>query len=113
MTGNTDRTDPWGEMSEWPTLHSRREKPMLVGPVGSPYPGKYACFAMASLCAVVAWRSSRSAFQGGSTQRRSAALGTSFKPDIKRSVGANATVAVVATCLLTALLVAIYRAWPK
>ena len=86
---------------------------MLQGPVGSPYPGKYVCFAMAALCATIAWRSSRIAIQTMREQRKSAAHGIIFKPDAKKSVGANVVVALVATLLLATLLVAVYTVWPN
>jgi hypothetical protein len=86
---------------------------MLSGPVGSPYPGRYACFAGAALLVVLAWRSSRFALRSAREQRKNAVLGTTFKPDSKGSVEANVAVAVGAICLLAGLLVAIYREWPR
>jgi hypothetical protein len=86
---------------------------MLSGPVGSRYPGKYAMFAMAALLATVAWRSSRFALRAAREQRKNAVLGTSFKPESKKSIEANIAVAVGALCLLAGVLVAIYKAWPN
>jgi hypothetical protein len=86
---------------------------MLQGPVGSPYPGQYVCFPMAALCATIAWRSTRNAMQTIREQRKSGAKGIIFKPDTKKSVGANVEVALVATLLLATLLVAVYTAWPN
>lgn len=85
---------------------------MLSGPVGSPYPGKYVCFAGVALLTTVAWRSLRSALRALREQRINAVLGTTFKPDAKASVGANVAVAIVAVCLVAGLLVAIYKSWP-
>jgi len=86
---------------------------MLHGPVGSPYPGKYVCFAMATLCATLAWRSSRIAMRTLRAQRKGTAQGIFFKPDAKNGAGANVVVALVATFLLATLLAAIYTAWPN
>jgi hypothetical protein len=86
---------------------------MLQGPVGSPYPGKYVCFAMAAFFATLAWRSSRIAVRTMRAQRKNTAQGVFFKPDAKKSVGANVAVALVATLLFTTLLAAIYVAWPN
>jgi hypothetical protein len=81
--------------------------------VGSRYPGKYVCFAMAALAATVAWRSSRIAIRTMREQQKSAAQGIFFKPDAKNSVGANVAVALGATFLLATLSAAIYSAWPN
>lgn len=86
---------------------------MLQGPVGSPYPGKYVCFAMAAFFATLAWRSSRIALRTMREQRKSAAQGIFFKPNAKKSVGASVAVALVATFLLATLLAAIYTTWPN
>jgi hypothetical protein len=85
---------------------------MLQGPVGSPYPGKYVSFVFAAFFAVVTWRASRSAIQAGREQRTNAALGVAVKPDAKKSVGANAAVAVGAFLLLVPALAAVYTEWP-
>ena len=86
---------------------------MVHGPVGSPYPGKYICFAMAAFCATLAWCSLRVAVRTVREQRKSASEGISSKPDAKRSVGVNVLVALVATFLLATLLRTIYEAWPN
>ena len=85
---------------------------MVQGLVGSPYPGKYVCFAMAALFATVAWRSSRTAMRTTREQRKGHARGIFFKPDPKRSIGTNVLVALVALSLLAIALAAIYTAWP-
>lgn len=72
---------------------------MLRGPVGSPYPGKYVCFAMAALFATIAWRSSRVTIRTMRKQRNGAAQGIYFKPDAKKRVGANVVVTLVALSL--------------
>jgi hypothetical protein len=84
-----------------------------LGPVESPYPGKYVCFAMAAFCATLAWRSSRIAVQTAKDQRKNAAQGVLFKPDAKRNMGANVAVALVTTLLLATMLAAISTAWPN
>lgn len=86
---------------------------MLHCPVGNPYPGKYVCFAMAALCVTLAWRSTNTALWTMSGQRKTAAQGILFKPDVNKSAGANVVAAFVATFLLATLLAAIYLAWPN
>lgn len=86
---------------------------MLQGPVGSPYPGKYIMFAVAALFAVVCWRSSRYAARTWREQRMNEARGVSYRPDTKKSVGANIAVALVSAVLLTWAMMAIYMAWPN
>lgn len=86
---------------------------MLQGPVGSPYPGKYTCFAMAALFATATWRALRSAVRTLREQRRNAAEGTLFRPDAKKDVGAAICVSLVGAFLLVMMLVVIYKAWPN
>jgi hypothetical protein len=86
---------------------------MYQGPVASPYPGKWICFAMAAFFATLAWRSSRVVVRTMREQRRNTAQGLFFKPDAKKSVGANVAVALVATTLCVTMLAAIYVAWPN
>jgi len=68
---------------------------------------------MAAFFAILAWRSLRSAIRVAREQRTNAIVGTSERPDRKKSVEANVAVAVVAFCLLAAVLVALYKAWPN
>lgn len=83
---------------------------MIQGPVGSPYPGKYACFVMAGLLAIVLWRSLRFALRVRAGDLRKTAVATSLKPESKASAGASIYVATVAAALLILLIVAICRA---
>lgn len=85
---------------------------MLFGPVGSPYPGKYFSFEMAAVCAMVAWNALKSAVRIMRERRDNAAQGITYKPDSKKSIGAAAIVALMATFTLVTLLVAIYKSWP-
>jgi hypothetical protein len=86
---------------------------MTHGPVTSGYPGKYVCFAMAAFCVTLAWRSLRIAMRTIREQGKSVAQGIFFKPEAKKSVGANVAIALMATFLLATLLAAIYNAWPN
>lgn len=86
---------------------------MLQGPVRSPYPGKYVMFAFAAFLAVLCWRSSRNAARTWREERMNETRGISYRPDSKKSVGANIAVALVSAVLLTSALIAIYVAWPN
>lgn len=86
---------------------------MFQGPVGSPYPGKYAMFAFAALLATVCWRSLLHAAKMRREQKMNSDRGITYKPEPKNSVGASIAVAVTAGCLLAVALWAIYRAWPN
>jgi hypothetical protein len=68
---------------------------------------------MAAFCATLAWRSFRYAMRTKRDQRKNAAKGIFFKPDAKKSVGANVVVALIATYLLATALTAIYMEWPN
>jgi hypothetical protein len=86
---------------------------MFQGPVGSPYPGKYVMFAFAAFFAAMCGRSSLYAAKMRRDERMNAARGISYKPDAKKSLIANAAVAIGAGCLLAVALTAIYEAWPN
>lgn len=86
---------------------------MLQSPTRSAYPGKYVMFVFAAFLAVLTWRSSRFAIRAGREQRDRTELGIVLKPDPKKSLGNNATVAITAFFLLVTALAAIYAEWPK
>jgi len=59
---------------------------IVQSPTTSAYPGKYVMFAFAAFCAVLAWRSLRSAIRAWTEQRNRAELRIAVKPDPKKSV---------------------------
>jgi hypothetical protein len=85
---------------------------MMLGPISSPYPGKYFCFGVAAFCATILWRSLRFEVRAFKEQQKAHAQAISFKPDVKKSVSANIWVAIVAAFLLATSLAAICRMWP-
>ena len=85
----------------------------MLGPVGSPYPGKYVMFIIAAFSAVLAWRASRSAIRASQVQRTNAELGTTERPEPKKSVGTNVVVATLAFMILVAAMAAIWMGWPQ
>jgi hypothetical protein len=68
---------------------------------------------MAAFFAAIVWRCSVQAVKTSRIQQMNAARGTSFKPDAKRGVGANVSVALVAAFLLVTAIAAVIKSWPN
>lgn len=67
-------------------------------------------FACAAISAFLCWRSLRYTARTWREQQTNAARGISYKPDGKKSVGANVAVGLIAGCLLIVAVIAICKA---
>jgi hypothetical protein len=86
---------------------------VILGPVNSPYPGKYVCFAM---MAFLIWHMKIGLAQSLRLRKESLnqkRLGIEVKPDSKKNPMAGIVIALFDVIMLTILISAIYTEWPK